>query len=252
MSQLDILIFFIQIGLFFWLSWSLILVISNLVLPHYLMLNQNQNVFFFNLNNILLIFKMFYILLICRFQNKIIQMYLSVILSPLFSLILLLFFLVNLEVYTSVVLLFLSLFVSLICAVYTLYEVVYLNAFCWLRLQTWFRLGILDVEWSFYFDKLSIVILVLIVFISFLVHFFALNYLNEDPHIFRFFMLLSLFTIFMEILVTSGNLIQFFLGWEAVGLLSYLLINFWFTRYAASNSGLMAIIYNRVGDSVYF
>ena len=73
MSQLDILIFFIQIGLFFWLSWSLILVISNLVLPHYLMLNQSKNVFWFNLNNILLILKMFYILLklfYIRFFNK--------------------------------------------------------------------------------------------------------------------------------------------------------------------------------------
>jgi NADH:ubiquinone oxidoreductase subunit 5 (subunit L)/multisubunit Na+/H+ antiporter MnhA subunit len=65
-------------------------------------------------------------------------------------------------------------------------------------------------------------------------------------------MLLTLFTIFMEILVTSGNLIQFFFGWEGVGLMSYLLINFWFTRYAATNSGLMAIIYNRIGDTVYY
>jgi NADH:ubiquinone oxidoreductase subunit 5 (subunit L)/multisubunit Na+/H+ antiporter MnhA subunit len=117
------------------------------------------------------------------------------------------------------------------------------------KLTTWFKIGFLNVEWSFYFDKLSTVLLVLIIFISLLVHLFALDYLNEDPHLSRFLMLLSLFTIFMEILVTSGNLIQFFLGWEAVGLLSYLLINFWFTRYAASNSGLMAIIYNRVGDS---
>lgn len=56
----------------------------------------------------------------------------------------------------------------------------------------------------------------------------------------------------MEILVTSGNIIQFFLGWEGVGLMSYLLINFWFTRYAATNSGLMAIIYNRIGDTVFY
>ena len=56
----------------------------------------------------------------------------------------------------------------------------------------------------------------------------------------------------MQVLVTSANLIQLFLGWEGIGLMSYLLINFWFTRYEASNSGLMAIIYNRIGDCDLF
>ena len=152
----------------------------------------------------------------------------------------------------SVYLLFSSLFLSLIFCGFIVYEVVYLNSFCLVELNTWFQLGILNVTWMFYFDKLSTLMLFLIIFISLLVHFFALDYLNEDPHLFRFLMLLTLFTIFMEILVTSGNLIQFFFGWEGVGLMSYLLINFWFTRYAATNSGLMAIIYNRIGDTVYY
>ena len=140
-------------------------------------------------------------------------------------------------------------FFSLILSLLSIYEVIYLNSFCLVELTTWFKLGVLNVKWSFFFDKLSTFLLLLIIFISLLVHFFALDYLNEDPHLPRFLMLLTFFTIFMELLVTSGNIIQFFFGWEGVGLMSYLLINFWFTRYGATNSGLMAIIYNRVGDS---
>jgi proton-translocating NADH-quinone oxidoreductase chain L len=117
------------------------------------------------------------------------------------------------------------------------------------EVTNWFTIGVLKIQWSFFFDKLSTFLLFLIIFISILVHFFALDYLNSDPHLLRFLVLLSFFTIFMEILVTSGNLLQFFLGWEGVGLMSYLLINFWFTRYAAANSGVMAIIYNRIGDT---
>lgn len=138
-----------------------------------------------------------------------------------------------------------------LCAFFSLllvYEVVYLNSFCSISLNTWFKVGLVQVNWSFYFDKLSVLMLFLVIFISLLVHFFALDYLRFDPHLLRFLFLLSLFTFFMEILVTSGNLIQFFFGWEGVGLMSYLLINFWFTRYIAANSGLMAIIYNRIGD----
>lgn len=179
-------------------------------------------------------------------------MYLLIIFGPVLTLILLLTQFNMIPLRWNIFISFSSLVVSLFCCVLAVYEVVYLNSFCLIELNTWFKLGSLSVKWSFYFDKLSTLMLFLIIFISLLVHFFALDYLNEDPHLPRFLILLSLFTIFMEILVTSGNLIQFFLGWEGVGLMSYLLINFWFTRYAATNSGLMAIIYNRVGDTVYY
>lgn len=152
----------------------------------------------------------------------------------------------------SLLLIFISQVLSLIFCLFLVYEVVYLNSFCSVVFGTWFKVGVINVNWSFYFDKLSVLMLFLIIFISLLVHFFALDYLKNDPHLVRFIFLLSLFTIFMEILVTSGNIIQLFLGWEGVGLLSYLLINFWFTRYIAANSGLMAIIYNRIGDSVFY
>lgn len=143
---------------------------------------------------------------------------------------------------------FISLSASLIFISIVVYEVLYLNSICFLECFTWFKIGVFEVKWSFLFDKLAVSILFLIIFISLLVHFFALDYLNGDPHLLRFLNLLSLFTIFMEILVTSGNLLQFFFGWEGVGLMSFLLINFWFTRYAAANAGVMAIIYNRIGD----
>ena len=179
-------------------------------------------------------------------------MYLLTIFAPIFSLFIIsLIFNIIPKVY-SLFLLYFSLFLSLILSIYIVYEVVYLNSFCLIELGTWFKVGSLRVKWSFFFDKLSTLLLFLIIFISFLVHLFALDYLGEDPHLPRFLILLSIFTIFMELLVTSGNIIQFFLGWEGVGLMSFLLINFWFTRYSAANSGLMAIIYNRIGDSVCY
>jgi len=179
-------------------------------------------------------------------------MYLVIFLGPIFTLILVTFFYNSLTKKKCFFILIISLFFSLIFSIFIVYEVVYLNSFCLVELNTWFKLGVLNVKFSFYFDKLTTLMLFLIIFISLLVHIFALDYLNEDPHLTRFIFLLTLFTVFMEILVTSGNLIQFFLGWEGVGLMSYLLINFWFTRFAATNSGLMAIIYNRIGDTAFY
>lgn len=179
-------------------------------------------------------------------------MYISVILGPIFSWILIAISYSFLKRWYSYYLIFITWFVTLFFCSLMVYEVIYLNSFCLIELNTWFRVGPLNVKWSFYFDKLTVLMLFLIIFISLLVHFFALDYLKDDPHLSRFLFLLTFFTIFMELLVSSGNLIQFFLGWEGVGLMSYLLINFWFTRYAATNSGLMAIIYNRIGDTAFY
>lgn len=147
---------------------------------------------------------------------------------------------------------FFSLFVSLLFCLIMIYEVVYLNSTCYIAFAPWFKIGNLAISWSFLFDKLNTIMLFVVISISLCVHFFAIDYLGHDPHLSRFLILLYIFTIFMEILVTSGNLIQLFLGWEGIGLMSYLLINFWFTRYEAANSGLMAIIYNRIGDCGLF
>ena len=87
-----------------------------------------------------------------------------------------------------------------------------------------------------------------VLFVSFLVHMYSCGYMSGDPHVPRFMSYLSLFTFFMLILVTSDNFLQLFLGWEGVGLCSYLLVGFWFTRVQASKAAFKAIIINKVGD----
>jgi proton-translocating NADH-quinone oxidoreductase chain L len=104
------------------------------------------------------------------------------------------------------------------------------------------------VEWSFLFDSLTVVMLMVITSISALVHLYALSYMSEDPHKSRFFACLSLFTFFMLMLVTANNYFQLFVGWEGVGLCSYLLITFWYTRLQANKSALQALVVNKVGD----
>ena len=106
----------------------------------------------------------------------------------------------------------------------------------------------MSVKWSFLFDSLTIVMLVVITSISALVHLYAVSYMSEDPHQPRFFACLSLFTFFMLMLVTADNYFQLFVGWEGVGLCSYLLITFWYTRLQANKSALQALVVNKVGD----
>src|SRR3546814_6816143 len=87
--------------------------------------------------------------------------------------------------------------------------------------------------------------LVVVCTISTLVHLYSMEYMSHEPHLPRFMSYLSLFTFFMLILVTANNLLQMFVGWEGVGLCSYLLINFWFTRIQANKAAIKAMIINR-------
>jgi NADH:ubiquinone oxidoreductase subunit 5 (subunit L)/multisubunit Na+/H+ antiporter MnhA subunit len=90
--------------------------------------------------------------------------------------------------------------------------------------------------------------LIVVTFISSLVHLYSTEYMEYDPHLPRFMSYLSLFTFFMLILITANNFLQMFVGWEGVGLSSYLLINFWFTRIQANKAAIKAMLVNRVGD----
>jgi NADH-ubiquinone oxidoreductase chain 5 len=139
-------------------------------------------------------------------------------------------------------------FLTLIIAMVSWYEISLSGCKLLIELWPWFSIGFVEVKWTFFFDSLTCTMLIVITSISMLVHIYSTSYMEEDPHIIRFMCYLSLFTFFMIILVTSFNFIQLFLGWEGVGISSYLLINFWFTRTAANQSAIKAIIVNRFGD----
>ena len=104
-------------------------------------------------------------------------------------------------------------------------------------------------DYALVLDYLSATLLMVVLVVSMLVHFYSFEYMDGDPHFFRFVGYLSLFTFFMVILVLASNFFQFFIGWEGVGLCSYLLVSFWFTRTQANLASLKAFAVNRVGDA---
>jgi NADH-quinone oxidoreductase subunit L len=108
--------------------------------------------------------------------------------------------------------------------------------------------GALQTSWALRIDTLAAVMLVVVTTVSGLVHLYSMGYMNEDPHRPRFFAYLSLFTFAMLALVTADDLVQLFFGWEGVGLMSYLLIGFWYHRPAAKAAAIKAFIVNRIGD----
>ena len=112
----------------------------------------------------------------------------------------------------------------------------------------WIILENMDLNFKFLLDSLSISMSLLITFITSLVMIYSSKYLEEDPSIVRFLAFFALFDVCMLLMVTSGNYIQFFLGWEGVGLTSYLLISFWHTRNEANKGALKAVVINRIGD----
>ena len=112
----------------------------------------------------------------------------------------------------------------------------------------WIVSGDLKIDWALRIDTLTAVMLVVVRTISALVHLYSVGYMEEDPHRPRFFAYLSLFTFAMLMLVTADNLVQLFFGWEGVGLMSYLLIGFWYQKPEANAAAIKAFIVNRVGD----
>nr|YP_009546480.1 NADH dehydrogenase subunit 5 [Gelidium kathyanniae]AYO27828.1 NADH dehydrogenase subunit 5 [Gelidium kathyanniae] len=137
---------------------------------------------------------------------------------------------------------------SFILSLLIFYEVGFCGTICQFSLLPWINAEVLSVQWGFLFDSVTAVMLVVITSISSLVHLYSINYMETDPHCPRFMAYLEVFTFFMLVLVTADNMLQMFLGWEGVGLASYLLINFWFTRLAANQSAIKALVVNRVGD----
>ncbi|MBI2916080.1 MAG: NADH-quinone oxidoreductase subunit L, partial [Elusimicrobia bacterium] len=116
----------------------------------------------------------------------------------------------------------------------------------------WFQFGLYQMEIGILIDGLTALMLVVVTLVSFLVHLYSLGYMRGDPRFKRYYAYLSFFTFSMLFLVVSNNFLQIFIGWELVGVASYLLIGFWFEKESASNAGRKAFITTKVGDMGFF
>ena len=115
-------------------------------------------------------------------------------------------------------------------------------------LANWIRAGAFQADFAFYLDQLSLVMLLVVTGVGFLIHIYSVGYMWEEGGFYRFFAYMNLFMFFMLTLVLASNYLLMFIGWEGVGLASYLLIGFWFTKASAASAGKKAFIVNRIGD----
>src|SRR5574337_1915518 len=116
------------------------------------------------------------------------------------------------------------------------------------NVYTWFQVGNFSTHVGFLIDRLTALMMVVVTFVSPCVHVYTIGYMADDPGYQRFFSYIALFTFSMLMLVMSNNFLQLYFGWEGVGLVSYLLIGFWYTRPTAIYANLKAFLVNRVGD----
>jgi len=175
-------------------------------------------------------------------------MYLSIIILPLLGSIVSGFFGRKVGVNGAQLITCSSVIMTTILAVIAFFEVGFNNIPVSIELFRWIDTEWFNIIWGFEFDSLTVSMLIPVLIISSLVHIYSISYMSNDPHIQRFFSYLSLFTFMMIILVTANNYLLMFVGWEGVGVCSYLLVSFWFTRIAANQSSLSAFLTNRVGD----
>jgi NADH-ubiquinone oxidoreductase chain 5 len=175
-------------------------------------------------------------------------MYLSIIISPLLGSIVSGFFGRKVGVNGTHLITCLGVMLSVILTITIFFELGFNNIPVLAHCFVWIGSGWFNIIWNFQFDSLTVSMLIPVLIISLLVHIYSIGYMNGDPHNQRFFSYLSLFTFMMIILVTSNNYLAMFVGWEGVGVCSYLLVCFWFTRIAANLSSISAFLTNRVGD----
>src|ERR1700685_170831 len=112
----------------------------------------------------------------------------------------------------------------------------------------WIRSGSFSADFALYLDQLLLIMLLVVTGVGFLIHIYSVGYMWDDPSYYRFFAYLNLFMFFMLTLILANNYLVMFIGWEGVGLASYLLIGFWFTKDSAASAGKKAFIVNRIGD----
>ena len=175
-------------------------------------------------------------------------MYLLIVFLPLLSSLIAGFFGRYLGPKGSSILTVSFLILTFLFSLCSFYEVAILNCPTYIKLVSWIDSEMLNIDWGFLFDSLTVTMCCVVSFVSSLVHLYSTEYMSHDPHLPRFMSYLSLFTFFMMILVTADNFVQMFVGWEGVGLCSYLLINFWFTRIQANKAAIKAMVLNRIGD----
>ena len=147
------------------------------------------------------------------------------------------------EIFTS-----LLVSISAILSIIVLWNGIQKNKYDNYQIIEWISSGTFVANWSINIDPLSSVMLVVVTFVSALVHIYSIGYMSHDPHKPRFMSYLSLFTFSMLVLVVSDNFLQLFFGWEGVGLCSYLLIGFWYKKETANDAAIKAFIVNRIGD----
>ena len=175
-------------------------------------------------------------------------MYLTIIILPLLGSIISGFFGRKIGVNGAQLITCTSILLTTILSALAFIEVGLNNTSVSVQLFRWVDSESLNILWSFNFDSLTVSMLIPVLVVSCLVHIYSVGYMSHDPHNQRFFSYLSLFTFMMIILVTSDNYLLMFVGWEGVGVCSYLLVSFWFTRIAANQSSISAFLTNRVGD----
>jgi NADH-ubiquinone oxidoreductase chain 5 len=175
-------------------------------------------------------------------------MYLAIIILPLLGSIASGFFGRKIGVTGAHIITCTAVIITTILAIVAFFEVGLNNIPVSIQVFKWIDSESLNVWWGFHFDSLTVSMLLPVLIISSLVHIYSIGYMSHDPHNQRFFSYLSLFTFMMVILVTANNYLLMFVGWEGVGVCSYLLVCFWFTRIAANQSALSAFLTNRVGD----
>jgi NADH-ubiquinone oxidoreductase chain 5 len=175
-------------------------------------------------------------------------MYLAIIFLPLLGSIVSGFFGRKVGVSGAQLISCLCVTITTLLAIIAFFEVGLNNIPVSISLFRWIDSESLNILWSFHFDSLTVSMLIPVLIVSSLVHIYSIGYMSHDPHNQRFFSYLSLFTFMMIILVTSNNFLLMFVGWEGVGICSYLLVSFWFTRIAANQSSMSAFLTNRVGD----
>ena len=175
-------------------------------------------------------------------------MYLTIIMLPLLGSIISGFFGRKIGITGSHLITCSLVVITAMLSVLSFFEVGMNNAPVSIKLFRWIDSESLNVLWSFNFDSLTVSMLIPVLIVSSLVHIYSIGYMSHDPHNQRFFSYLSLFTFMMIVLVTSDSYLLMFVGWEGVGVCSYLLVSFWFTRIAANQSSISAFLTNRVGD----